>query len=314
MSGSTSSTSRGNERHRRPGRPAPYAAVRLFIERAVAVRPGFTVTNENAPAVAAISARLHGMPLAIELAAARIKILSPDAILVRLEHQLDLLAGRVARPAGPAADAPRRDRLELRPARRGGAAPARSAVGLRERLRPRGGGGDLRPVVRDSVAHPRRADGARRPEPHQGRGRPTASSRFRLLDTIREFAAERLDAGGDVERVRARHRDWFRRSRHGPPRSCRAPTSAAGSTGSSSSTTTSAPSSTARSRRPMRRSRSASRSRCGDSGRSTVTWTRRAGGSRPWRRRHPGRAMTRGSGRGSWRRSAAPTGGRATSR
>src|SRR5436190_1205843 len=69
-----------------------YAAVRLFIERAVAVRPGFAVTNENAPAVAAISARLHGMPLAIELAAARIKILSPEAILARLEHQLDALA------------------------------------------------------------------------------------------------------------------------------------------------------------------------------------------------------------------------------
>src|SRR6188472_548663 len=69
-----------------------YAAVRLFIERAIAVRPGFAVTNENAPAVAAISAKLHGMPLAIELAAARIKLLSPDAFLVRLDHQLDVLA------------------------------------------------------------------------------------------------------------------------------------------------------------------------------------------------------------------------------
>jgi class 3 adenylate cyclase len=84
---------RGGETH--PIDPATlgqYAAVRLFIERAIAVRPGFTVTNENAPAVAAISARLHGMPLAIELAAARIKILSPDAILVRLDQQLDVLA------------------------------------------------------------------------------------------------------------------------------------------------------------------------------------------------------------------------------
>src|SRR4029077_7731022 len=69
-----------------------YAAVRLFIERAVAVRPGFSVTNANAPAVAASSARLHGMPLPIELAAARIKLLSPDAILARLEHQLDVLS------------------------------------------------------------------------------------------------------------------------------------------------------------------------------------------------------------------------------
>src|SRR4029079_6095111 len=68
-----------------------YAAVRLFIERAKAVRPNFTVTDENAPAVAAIAARLHGMPLAIELAAARVKLLSPDAILTRLEHQLDVL-------------------------------------------------------------------------------------------------------------------------------------------------------------------------------------------------------------------------------
>ena len=69
-----------------------YEAVRLFIARAVSVRPDFTVTNENAPAVAGICARLHGMPLAIELAAARIKLLTPDAILGRLEHQLGVLA------------------------------------------------------------------------------------------------------------------------------------------------------------------------------------------------------------------------------
>src|SRR5205814_2410791 len=60
--------------------------------RAVGVRPDFKVTNDNAPAVAGIAARLHGMPLAIELAAARVKLLSPDAILERLEHQLGVLA------------------------------------------------------------------------------------------------------------------------------------------------------------------------------------------------------------------------------
>jgi predicted ATPase/class 3 adenylate cyclase len=69
-----------------------YEAVRLFIDRAAAVQPGFAVTNDNAPAVAEICARLDGLPLALELAAARVKILSPDAILQRLEHRLALLA------------------------------------------------------------------------------------------------------------------------------------------------------------------------------------------------------------------------------
>ena len=69
-----------------------YEAVRLFIARAVSVRPSFSVTNANAPAVAQICARLHGMPLAIELAAARIKLLTPDQILARLEDHLTLLS------------------------------------------------------------------------------------------------------------------------------------------------------------------------------------------------------------------------------
>src|SRR5438552_503723 len=67
-------------------------AVKLFIERARAVKPDFMVTPDNAAAVAEICVRLDGLPLAIELAAARIKLLSPQAMLPRLRKGLDLLA------------------------------------------------------------------------------------------------------------------------------------------------------------------------------------------------------------------------------
>jgi predicted ATPase len=70
-----------------------FEAVRLFIERAQAVQPDFTVTNENAPAIAEICARLDGLPLAIELAAARTRLLPPKALLERLESRLKLLRG-----------------------------------------------------------------------------------------------------------------------------------------------------------------------------------------------------------------------------
>ena len=70
-----------------------YEAVRLFIERATDVKPDFEVTNENAPAVAEICARLDGLPLAIELAAARVRMLSPEALLTRLSQSLKVLTG-----------------------------------------------------------------------------------------------------------------------------------------------------------------------------------------------------------------------------
>jgi predicted ATPase len=70
-----------------------YDSVRLFIERATDVKPDFQVTNENAPAVAEICVRLDGLPLAIELAAARVRLFPPQALLGRLSSRLKLLTG-----------------------------------------------------------------------------------------------------------------------------------------------------------------------------------------------------------------------------
>jgi predicted ATPase/serine/threonine protein kinase len=72
---------------------AESAAVALFVERAQSVRPEFELTDDNAAAVAEICVRLDGLPLAIELAAARVKLLPPAALLTRLERRFDLLTG-----------------------------------------------------------------------------------------------------------------------------------------------------------------------------------------------------------------------------
>jgi predicted ATPase/class 3 adenylate cyclase len=76
-----------------PTRLSEYEAVKLFVARAVAVRSDFTITNANAPAVAEICSRLDGIPLAIELAAARVKLLSVEQIASRLDDRFRLLRG-----------------------------------------------------------------------------------------------------------------------------------------------------------------------------------------------------------------------------
>ena len=70
-----------------------YESVKLFLARAKSIKPSFTLDEENALTIAAICLKLEGLPLAIELAAARVKILSPEQILTRLENRLKLLTG-----------------------------------------------------------------------------------------------------------------------------------------------------------------------------------------------------------------------------
>jgi predicted ATPase/class 3 adenylate cyclase len=185
-----------------------YEAVRLFIARAVAVKPDFQVTNANAPAVAGIASRLHGMPLAIELAAARIKLLPPDAILTRLENQLGVLA------AG-SRDLPARQQTL-----RGAIAWSYDLLGdgerrLLSRLAIFVGGCSLESA--EAVCGPASEVGVEvldglmsladqsliRSEEADG------EIRFRLLDTIREFAAEQLVASGEQEEIERRHTAAF---------------------------------------------------------------------------------------------------------
>ena len=187
-----------------------YAAVRLFIERAVAVRPSFAVTNANAPAVAAISARLHGMPLAIELAAARVKLLSPDAILARLEHQLDVLS------AGGRDLPPRQQTL------RGAIAWSYDLLDdggrrLFDRMSVFAGSCDVETA--EAICGPSAevsgdvVDGLMSlADQSLIRVEDTAAGepRFRMLESIREFAAERLAERGESAVIATRHRDWYR--------------------------------------------------------------------------------------------------------
>jgi predicted ATPase/class 3 adenylate cyclase len=190
-----------------PARLTTYEAVRLFIARALAVRPGFAVTNENAPAVAAICARLQGMPLAIELAAARIRLLSPDAILSRLEHQLNLLA------AGA------RDLPERQQTLRGAIAWSYDLLDapdrmLLARLSVFSGGFDL--DAAEAISGPASEIGrdvfdgiAALADQSLIRSIDADPPRCFMLETIREFAAEMLERDGAAEEIGARHTRWF---------------------------------------------------------------------------------------------------------
>jgi predicted ATPase/DNA-binding CsgD family transcriptional regulator len=185
-------------------------SVRLFAERAAAAVPEFTLDDGNAPAVAEIVRRLDGLPLAIELAAARVKLLPPQAILPRLEHSLGLLTGGHR-------DLPDRQQtlratiawsydLLTEGARRLLAACSVFAGGASLEIIETvcDAAVDIGLPVLDGLAE---LVGQSLLRPVRGPGLPPG--RYAMLETIREYATERLEAMPEADRARAAHAAAF---------------------------------------------------------------------------------------------------------
>jgi non-specific serine/threonine protein kinase len=172
-------------------------AVRMFVQRAHAAQPDFELTERDAPTVAQICQRLDGIPLAIELAAARVSLLSIDDIHARLDDRFQLLAAgsRTALPRHRTLRAtldwsydllnPAEQRLFERLSVFAGSFTLESALAVAE--------ADL-----DTLGH------------LVDKSLVVAqSSRYRLLETMREYAAERLSNTCDHLRIRSAHRGWY---------------------------------------------------------------------------------------------------------
>jgi predicted ATPase len=187
------------------------SAVQLFVQRAQAARPGFALTSGNAAVVAALCRRLDGLPLAIELAAARIRLLSPEALLERIERRFDLLAG-----GGP--DLPARQRTLRATLDWSHQLLAPSEQALFARLSVFAGGATLEAI--EAVC--RDDDGLELLDGLSSlleKSLLTSSAddavgqpRLRMLQTVRDYARERLAEGDEMERFGDRHLDWFLRA------------------------------------------------------------------------------------------------------
>ena len=188
-----------------------YAAIALFVERARAVKSGFELTEENASSVTEICRRLDGLPLALELAAARVKLLAPQAILTRLSHSLKLLTGG-------ARDLPERQQTMRAAIRWSYDLLDSEEQKLLNRLATCGGGltldaaeavanadGDLKIDLFDGIAS--LVDNSLLALREQADGEP----RFRMLALVREFALEELEASGEASEIRRRHAEFFAR-------------------------------------------------------------------------------------------------------
>ncbi len=183
-------------------------AARLFVERAIATQPTFAVTTGNAAAVAQICRRLDGIPLAIELAAARIKVLSADQIAARLDDSFRLLTG------GSRTGLPRQQTLratmdwsydllsdqERAVLRRlsvfagGWTLEAAEAVCAGEGVEAADVLDLITQLVNKSLVVAETQAG---------------EARYRLLETVRQYGRTRLAEAGEATGVAIRHRDWY---------------------------------------------------------------------------------------------------------
>ena len=186
------------------------AAVRLFVQQGSMVRPGFVVTEENAAAIAAICRRLDGLPLAIELAASRVRLLSPKALLARLDHSVALAAADAGRPS-------RQQTLRATIAWSYDLLPPRSAAVLR-RAGVFAGGCDVDALAAVALSEDGPAglvdpleliselmDVSLITVTEGADGEP----RVGLLETIREFALERLAEAGEADSAKRRHAEHY---------------------------------------------------------------------------------------------------------
>jgi predicted ATPase len=188
---------------------AGYAAVRLFADRAAALRPGFAVDARNGPAVIRICQALDGIPLAIELAAARLRAMTPEAVAARLDDRFRLLTGgsRTALPrhrtlaavvdwSWDLLDGAERALLSRLAVFTGGVtAEAAEAVCAGDPVAARDVPDLLADLVEKSLMVAADSDEAR--------------PRYRLLETIRAYGLDKLAAAGERERLRRVHAAYF---------------------------------------------------------------------------------------------------------